>query len=127
MFELAWESKAETDLYWRLGQAIGVAAAKGIMAILVGSTTQIGGALLASSTLMEHKPISSLFKVAKANAKLAGKLLACALALRLPFKTQTVSLVGFSLGCQVIKSCLKTLDFIYDGANKAPMAPCDHV
>lgn len=64
-----------------------MAAAKGILALAVGSTTQVGAALLASSTLMEHKPISGLFKQAKSNAKLAGKLLACALALRLPFKT----------------------------------------
>jgi len=40
---------------------------------------------------------------------MSGKLLACALALSYPFETQSVSLVGFSLGTQVIKSCLKTL------------------
>ena len=50
-----------------------------------------------------------LFKKSKKNAQTAGKLLACALALREPFRSQSVSLVGFSLGCQVIKSCLKTL------------------
>jgi len=49
------------------------------------------------------------FSEAKANAKKAGTLLACQLALRDPFLTQSVSLVGFSLGCQVIKTCLKTL------------------
>ena len=26
-----------------------------------------------------------------------------------PFSTQTISLIGYSLGCQVIKSCLQTL------------------
>jgi hypothetical protein len=36
-------------------------------------------------------------------------LLACSLAIGFPFFSQSVSLVGFSLGCQVIKSCLKTL------------------
>lgn len=114
-------------MYWRLGKAIGIAAAKGILALVVGSTTQVGAALLASSTLLEHKPISSLFKKAKNNAKVAGKLLACALALRMPFKTQTVSLVGFSLGSQVIKSCLKTLDVIYEESNGPPRTkvPCD--
>ena len=72
MFELAWESQAEKDLYWRLTEAIGVAAAKGVLAVAIGGTTQLGAAMLASSTIMEHKPISSLFKMAKGNAKLAG-------------------------------------------------------
>jgi len=42
-------------------------------------------------------------------ARQAGKMLAICLALGFPFLSQTVSLVGYSLGCQVIKSCLKTL------------------
>lgn len=37
-------------------------------------------------------------------------MLACALASGYLFRNQTVSLLGFSLGCQVIKSCIKTLD-----------------
>ena len=49
------------------------------------------------------------FKAGKRNAKVAGKLLAYTLAMRYPFTTQSISLVGFSLGSQVIKSCLKTL------------------
>ena len=53
------------------------------------------------------------FKIVRAKANISGKLLACALALRVPFKTQTVTLIGHSLGSQVIKSCLKTLDNIY--------------
>ena len=57
-----------------------------------------------------YKALSEPFKDVKLNAKKAGKLLACALACQWPFKQKTVSLVGFSLGCQVIKSCLKTLD-----------------
>lgn len=42
--------------------------------------------------------VANVFKESKRNAKLAGKLLACALALRDPFHSQSVSLVGFSLG-----------------------------
>ena len=48
-------------------------------------------------------------------------MLACALALRMPFKTQTVSLVGFSLGTQVVKSCLKTLHEIYNHPSEPPL------
>lgn len=40
---------------------------------------------------------------------MTGKLLAVALALGHPFTTQTISLIGFSLGSQVIKSTIKTL------------------
>jgi hypothetical protein len=52
-----------------------------------------------------------VFFEVKSMAKLAGKLLACSLVLRFPFETQAVSLIGFSFGTQVIKSCLKTLNF----------------
>ena len=55
------------------------------------------------------KGFHSLFDKAKESAKLSGVLLACALAIGFPFYTQTISLVGFSLGCQVAKSCVKTL------------------
>ena len=55
------------------------------------------------------------FKEGKKNAKLAGQLLAYTLVIRMPFLTQSVSLIGFSLGTQVIKSCLKTLHQL--GAN----------
>ena len=43
-------------------------------------------------------PINT-FKDSKGNAKVAGALLGCILALREPFHSQSVSLVGFSLGC----------------------------
>lgn len=49
------------------------------------------------------------FKDAINKAKLTGRLEAISLALGFPFSTQTISMVGFSLGTQVIKSCLRTL------------------
>lgn len=49
------------------------------------------------------------FKDAIDKAKLTGRLVAISLALGFPFSTQTISMVGFSLGTQVIKSCLSTL------------------
>ena len=49
------------------------------------------------------------FKDAIKKAKLTGRLVAISLALGFPFTTQTISMVGFSLGTQVIKSCLSTL------------------
>jgi Protein of unknown function (DUF726). len=118
IFDLVWESKDDKDFYWGVGKVISLLATRGILALALAETP-LGLAALASSSVMDHYPISSLFKKAKDNAKTAGKLLACALALRLPLKTQTISLVGYSLGSQVIKSCLKTLDVIYEGQ------PCD--
>lgn len=43
------------------------------------------------------------------NAKAAGRLLAHSLMLQFPFRNQSISLIGFSLGTQVIKSWLKEL------------------
>ena len=44
------------------------------------------------------KTIVDLFQKAKNSAKLSGILLACSLAIGFPFYSQTISLVGFSLG-----------------------------
>ena len=55
--------------------------------------------MAALGTFEVTRGVANVFKDSKANAKLAGVLLACALALREPFRGQTVSLVGFSLGC----------------------------
>lgn len=55
------------------------------------------------------KKVEKLFKEARLIAKETGKILAIALANGWPFIKQTVSLVGFSLGGQVIKSCIKCL------------------
>ena len=49
------------------------------------------------------------FKDAIKKAKLTGKLIGISLALGYPFCTQNISMIGFSLGTQVIKSCLRTL------------------
>lgn len=50
-----------------------------------------------------------IFVQAIKSAKLSGKLLAHALMLQFPFVNQSISLVGFSLGTQVIYSCLEEL------------------
>lgn len=59
--------------------------------------------------LNESSEVTRVFNQCRLQAKLSGKLLACALALGQPFKSQTVSLIGFSLGSQVVKTCVKTL------------------
>mmetsp|Transcript_2766 Transcript_2766/g.2575 ORF Transcript_2766/g.2575 Transcript_2766/m.2575 type:complete len:186 (+) Transcript_2766:584-1141(+) len=50
-----------------------------------------------------------IFVQAIKSARLSGKLLAHALMLQFPFVNQSISLVGFSLGTQVIYSCLEEL------------------
>ena len=67
----------------------------------------IGGIAMTSEF---YKDFSSVFKESKQMAKQTGRMLAAALACGYPFKNQTISFIGFSLGCQVIKSCLKALD-----------------
>ena len=54
--------------------------------------------------------LDRLFSNTKDMAKMTGQLIACSLAIGYPFYSQSVSLIGFSLGCQVIKSILKTLN-----------------
>ena len=79
----------------------------------VAITYATGGTLsLLSTILLGSKGgmiMHDLFNSTKQMAKFSGELLACALAIGFPFYTQSVSLLGFSLGCQVIKSALKTL------------------
>lgn len=51
----------------------------------------------------------NIFHKAVKIAKLSGKILAFAIAKRKIFRTHSINLIGFSLGCQVIKSFLKEL------------------
>lgn len=55
------------------------------------------------------KIISDVFVEAQRKADISGKMLGCALALKYPFRDHTISITGFSLGTQVVKSCLETL------------------
>ena len=52
---------------------------------------------------------ASLFIHCKNKAKFAGKMLACFLASNEEFNNCQINLVGFSLGCQVTKYCIKEL------------------
>ena len=67
-----------------------------------------------SSALSLYKLLISykLFLPVKKKAKYAGKILALFLASNKDFYNFQINLVGFSLGCQVIKYCLKELDKI---------------
>jgi hypothetical protein len=50
-----------------------------------------------------------MFTDSMKNAKCAGRILAHSLMIQFPFRNQSISLIGFSLGTQVIKSWLKEL------------------
>lgn len=107
---MRWEAKKKDDLW----------AAFAKTGLLIGGnialTYATGGALTLLRTAMLGKHgvsvFHELFDSTKKMAKFSGELLACALAIGFPFYTQSISLVGFSLGCQVIKSCLKTLNVL---------------
>ena len=69
--------------------------------------------------VMEEKFIEycnndNLFIKAKEYSKVFGRLLAYILVSRCIFHYQTFSLIGFSLGCNVIKNCLKELHKLAD-------------
>lgn len=57
-----------------------------------------------------------IFIQAMRSARISGKLLAHALMLQFPFVNQSISLIGFSLGTQVIYSCLEELK-VYGAEN----------
>ena len=52
----------------------------------------------------------SYFLSCSSYAEMSGKLLAHSLMMQFPFKDQSISLVGFSLGTHVIYNCLKELN-----------------
>lgn len=60
-------------------------------------------------SFMEYCNNDNLFIKAKGYSMVFGKLLAYILVSRTIFKYQTFSLIGFSLGCSVIKNCIKEL------------------
>ena len=55
---------------------------------------------------------ADLFLKSRKKAKYSGKILALFLACNEEFNNCQINLVGYSLGCQVIKYCLKKLEFI---------------
>ena len=61
------------------------------------------------------KEVSDVFLRAIDKAHISGRLLGLCLALKYPFCDHTISLVGFSLGTQVVKSCLEEMHIL--GAN----------
>jgi hypothetical protein len=106
-YAVKWEAKTKEDVWAAMGKA----------GAMIGGNIALnyatGGALtLLRTVLLGGKGgyiFHELFDSTKQMAKFSGELLACSLAIGYPFYTQSVSLLGFSLGCQVIKSALKTL------------------
>ena len=114
--------KWESVTYGSIATGIGLGMAK--FAIIEGASFFIPGAGAPVKTVKVVQNIMAIKSVANDvlikeidgnfchainRARQAGKMLAIALALGHPFGSNSVSLVGFSLGAQVIKSCLKTL------------------
>ena len=99
-YAVNWEAKNYSDFV--------IPAAK---ALLLFAIIKRGGALtrLLLAKMGFITDGNALFNSAKRVAKMTGELLGCALSIGYPFYTQSVSLIGFSLGCQVVKSALKTL------------------
>ncbi|TNV83636.1 hypothetical protein FGO68_gene10597 [Halteria grandinella] len=112
-FDVKWQSIQYSDIGISLGMEVGKQVLKNGVSLLIPSNGVymalkiINGLFQAKLTLAD--PSIKQFCQAIINAKQTGKLLAIALALGYPFPNQTISLIGFSLGSQVIKSTIKTL------------------
>ncbi|TNV73199.1 hypothetical protein FGO68_gene8659 [Halteria grandinella] len=116
-FDVKWESILYTDISKNTLTKVGKFFLLGGASLLIPS----GGVFTAVKVIqtgLQLKelfydsialPTLELFLKAIDNAKQTGKLLAIALALGFPFFNQTISLIGFSLGSQVIKSTIQTL------------------
>ena len=117
VYDLKWQSIQYSDIVKSVSMKLGQIVATELFGLLVPATKAVRAAKVAfyvfkSKTYLYDGialQVRDLFKKAIRNARLTGKLVALALVLGYPFSTQTVSLLGFSLGTQVIKSCLKTL------------------
>jgi len=113
VYALNWEAKSVSDIWNEKGSNIAKSVFGGGAAVLAAKAAGAGAAMTgivaATQVYSGYQESKDVFLNAKAHAKLSGKLLACAIACSYPFETQAISLVGFSLGGQVIKSTLKTL------------------
>jgi hypothetical protein len=105
---LRWKSKQYKDIAVLIASAVGKIGIEVATAMLLGAEIGILTGVFWSINICRQ--IEALFKEAKKLAKETGRLLGVALACGWPFTKQTVSLLGFSLGGQVVKSCLKCLE-----------------
>lgn len=108
LYQLTWKALTKDQVMQVYNKIVMKQGTKTVLLSLLNGALTVADIVTQLPDL--YTGISEPFRQAKASAKLTGRLLACCLAAGYPFKNQTVSLVGFSLGCQVIKSCLKMLD-----------------
>lgn len=120
IYSLTWEAESNSKFYKQVAKSVTSIAINSAMTISGGPQGKLGMLVLGASSAMEIEEIRKMLIKAKKNAKIVGKMLACALALRNPFQYHSVSLIAFSLGTVVAKSCLKTLDYLY-GEPQGPL------
>jgi hypothetical protein len=100
-----WESKSATQMVWDVAKFMGEAA----LAYYMSKRDFV----ILLRNLNRYRTNTNLFLKTRKISKIFGELLAYIIAARTIFRHQSVSLVGFSLGCNVIKYCLKTLFRFY--------------
>lgn len=97
-----WKSKSVLDFVkslWKSSDGWLLFTVKGILR-KIATVLQIADAIKSSREVFTHAILI---------AEISGKILAHALMSQFPFRNQSISLLGFSLGSQVIYSCLKEL------------------
>lgn len=97
-----WKSKSVIDFaksLWKSTDGWVLFTVKGIL-------KKIAAVLQVVETIKSSREV---FTHAISIAEISGKILAHALMNQFPFRNQSISLLGFSLGSQVIYSCLKEL------------------
>ncbi len=100
-----WESRSKGQMVLDVAKFIGQAA--------ITYYLNKKDFIVLLSNLNRYRTNNNLFIKTRKSAKIFGQLLAYIIASRAIFKHQSVSLVEFSLGCHVIKNCMKTLYKFY--------------
>lgn len=116
MFGVRWKAYDQDKLVGELFKSTSLEVLHFIPQIVIKSNvyTTLGFFIVkqVSDRILHKAPMLHLdhtFKKSRDMAKVTGKLLGCYLALKQPFNTQSVTLLGFSLGTQVIKYALRVL------------------
>ena len=111
LMAVCWEAQSSSD--------VGKILVEGVKNLKISKTSIFGGVAgivkgLASvenarTVMGAYQDSKSLFSKARDNAKMTGRILGHFLACNPLFDSYSVSLVGFSLGSQIIKSTLSTI------------------
>lgn len=82
MFSLTWEAKSNETLIKTIAKSVSITALNGALSYASGPVGKMGLLMLGLEGVLELRSVQKLFSETRSKAKIAGRLLACSLALR---------------------------------------------